>query len=243
MNKKIIIQIPFNVQGFNENNELNSEWIKYRLKIFINYTLKSLIAQTNQYFTALLKCKDITLPIIKKEIGSGLPENILIVGKNEYQNKIKELIKDYNYFYSVRMDSDDMYVKTFVDMLHNYPPKSETEVLINQNCYVYDIYQKRIAYFWYNSPPSYTLIYRVKDYVEGKRYYLKNGHGGAILLKHELISGINSLDTIHKKNDSSTFHSSNWDKWKEIEEKEEIKNILNDFGITPERGKESENKG
>ncbi|RLC34518.1 MAG: hypothetical protein DRZ76_02520, partial [Candidatus Nealsonbacteria bacterium] len=78
MNKKIIIQIPFNVQGFNKENEMNPEWIKYRLKLFINYNLKSLKAQTNQFFTALLRCRDITIPLIRREIEREIPENVLI---------------------------------------------------------------------------------------------------------------------------------------------------------------------
>jgi len=48
MNKKIIINIPLNVQGFNKVNELDEQWIKYRLGIFRAYCLKSLVTrQTN----------------------------------------------------------------------------------------------------------------------------------------------------------------------------------------------------
>lgn len=238
MNKRIIIQSAFNVMKFDIENELNEEWIKYRLKIFTNYTLKSLKAQTNQWFTFLLRCRDKTIPLIKKEIGELLPENVLIVGVNEFHEKIKELIKDYNYLYLVREDSDDMYVKTFIDNLHNYPTKSGTEILINQNCYIYHIYQKRLASYFYKSPPAYTQIFKTIEYLRGKRYHLKGGHTGAILLKHEFINGVNYLVTIHQENCLGEFGASKYKKeWSEIEDKNDIKEILEDFGISQEENK------
>lgn len=238
MNKIVIIQIPFNVQGFNKENETNEKWIRYRLMLFVNYNLKSLKAQTNQHFTAILRCRDETIPQVKKEIGAKLPENILIAGVEEYKRKIEELIEDYSYLYLVRMDSDDLYVKYFVDTIQNYSPNPETEVLISQNCYTYDINQDRLAYFFYHSPQSYILIYKTIDYNRGKRYYLKNGHGGAFLLKHELIPGVNYMDTVHQRNDSSYFEGGIGGKknWREIKDKKVIKEILDIFGIGQEEG-------
>ena len=242
MNKKIIIQIPFNVQGFNKENELNEEWIDYRLKLFIGWNVKSLKAQTNQWFTALLRCRDETLEYIKERIERLIPENVFIVGVKEYHEKTQELIKGYEYLYQVRMDSDDLYEKNFIDLLHNFYPKPETEVLISQRCYTHDINQGRLAYFHYASPQSYVLIYKTPEYRLGKRHILKNGHGGAILLKHELLSGINYMDTVHKKNDSSYFEAGKGGKkdWSEIEDKNDIREILKDFGIAREETNETE---
>ena len=237
MNKKVIIQIPFNVQGFNKKNELDDKWIRYRLMLFVNYNLKSLKAQTNQHFTAILRCRNETIPRIKELIEKDLPENVLIAGIMEYKKKIIELIEGYNYLYLVRMDSDDLYIKTFVDTIQNYSPKPDTEVLISQNCYTYDIIQKRLAYFFYNSPQSFVLIYKTIDYERGKRYFLKNGHGGAILLKYKLIPGVNYMDTVHGRNDSSYFKAGKGGKkkWHEIEDKADIREILSEFGIYTEK--------
>lgn len=235
MNKKIIIQIPFNIQCFNPANEINEEWIKYRLRIFADFTLKGLITQTNQYFTALFRCRDETISFIKKEIGNSFPKNILIVGINEYKEQIMELIKDYDYLYLVRLDSDDIYIKTFIDTLQNHPTKIGTEILINQNLYRYDINQKRLVSYFNISPSSYCEIYKTEEYTKGKRYYLKGGHEGAILLKHELISGINYLVTIHEKNNQSIFAiASIFKEWEEIEKEDEIKEILKEFGLEGE---------
>jgi len=235
MNKKIIIQMPLNTYiggGKNSENEVNEEWIKYRIMLFTGYCLKSLKAQSNQHFTALIKCREKTIPFIKKEMGE-LPENVLIVGELEYEQKIKDLIKDYKYLYLVRVDSDDLWIKTFVDMLHNCIPKPETELLLNQYCYNYDIYSKRLASYFLISPQSYVLLYRVNEYLEGKRHSLPGGHKAAITKIHELITGANYMDTLHNTNiclpkfDGYRRH----EEWREIKGAEEKKNILKDFGI------------
>jgi len=234
MRKAVIVQIPFNVQGFNKKNEEDPKWIEYRLGLFIEYNLRSLKAQTNQWFTTFLRCRDNTTGIIRKKIGHLLPENVFVVGVEEYKRRTEETIKESNYFYQVRMDSDDMYEKNFIDMIHNSIPRPGTEVLISQECLTYDIEQKRLARFFYHSPQSYVLIYKTREYLEGKRHHLKNGHGGAILLEHEIIPGVNYMNTVHGKNDSSYFEGGTGGKkqWTEITDKEEIRETLKSFGIT-----------
>ena len=144
MKKKIIVRSQLNtyfqgtrniVRGRNEQNE---EWIKCRINLFKNYCLKSMKAQTNQWFSFMLMCREETIPFITKEMGK-LPENIIIVGRKQGRNKIIELSKGYEILYLARVDSDDMWEKYFIDRMHNYNHKSETEVLINQGCYNYDI--------------------------------------------------------------------------------------------------------
>ncbi len=233
MNKKIIIQIPFNVQGFNKTNEFDEEWIRYRLKIFCDYSLKSLVNQTNQHFTAMLRTRNQTLKTVLDEVGGKLPDNVIVVAGN-YDVSIRRCIEGYNYLYLVRLDSDDCLVDYYVDLLQNYIPKIDTEVLITQCCYDYDIIQERLCKFWYRSPQGFALIYRVDDYLEKKRYQLKNGHGGAILLKHEILKGYNYLNTIHRKNNESFFHTSDTKNRKnliEISDEREKQRILRSFGI------------
>lgn len=230
MKKKIIIQCAFNVLNHVDEKELNEDWLKYRVDLFKSYCLKSLKAQTNQWFTALIFCRDETISFIRGEMGT-LPANVILVGVEEHKKKINELIEGHDMLYLVRVDSDDMWEKNFVDMLHNYTPKPETEILINQNCYNYEISTGRMASFFYISPQSYVQIYEREEYMGGRRYHLKGGHGGAILLKHEILPGANYMDTVHKTNTLSTFHPRNWDNWKEIEDKSDIEEILKDFGI------------
>jgi len=236
MNKKIVIKSQLNTYFQTtknierKKNEMDEDWIKFRIKLFKDYCLKSMMAQTNQWFDLLLACRRETVTFIKKEMGE-LPDNIGIISGGEFDNRVNELSKGYDILYLVRVDSDDMWERHFIDLLHNYTHKPETEVLINQNCYNYDIESGRLASFFYESPQSYVLIYKPEEYAKGKRYYLKRGHGGAILRKHEIIKGFNYMDTVHGKNIVSVFHPGTWQQWKEIEDRDDIKNILKEFGI------------
>jgi len=225
MNKKIIVEIPFNRRGERyDHNELNPEWLKYRLKIFKKYTLKSLENQTNQFFTTLLEVRDTTLAFIIEHLKDRIPKNVIVVANN-YKVTVRRLIENYDVVYFTRLDSDDCFEKNYIDLLHNYYPKKETEILISQYCYNYDINTKRLMKFFLDSP---------QDYCKGKKYKLPGGHNGAITLKHELLKGYNYMDTVHDKNISSRF----WEKSKgrlklhgEVIEVTEKKKILQDFGV------------
>jgi len=248
MSKKIIIKSRLNTyfqtttNMERKGNEMDEDWIRFRIKLFKDYCLRSMIAQMNQSFNLLLTCRGETITFVKKEMGE-LPENISIISSEEFDNKVNELSKGYDFLYLVRVDSDDMWERHFINLLHDYIPKLETEVLINQNCYNYDISSGRLASFFYKSPQSYVLIYKPEEYAKGKRHYLKRGHGGAILRKHEIIPGFNYMDTVHGKNIVSTFHPGSWQQWEEIEDKDDIKNILADFGISKKEELKDENKG
>lgn len=235
MNRKVIIQIPFNVQNFNRENELNEEWIAYRLEIFLKYCLKSLINQTSQYFHTLLRVRNETFSFIQENLSGKLPDNIIIIAQpsDDYFNTIKKLTRGYDEFLEVRLDSDDCLVNYYVDLLHNTVILKDTEVLISQNHYCYDIVQKRLAKFFWKSPPGYALVYKTKDYYQDKRYYLKNGHGGAILLKHQLLEGYTYLNAIHGRNNQSYFPTEDRVGWENVKEITGIEktNILHSFGI------------
>jgi hypothetical protein len=226
--KKLIIGMMFNNRNI-DKNELNKDWIDYRLKIFQKYTMKSLINQTNQDFVVLMGVRKETIDYVKSKLDA--PDNIKI---RDSENTINKLIKGYEYLYILRLDSDDCFINNWIERIHNYKPKEETEILISQYCYNYDINTKRLMKFFLDSPQCYSLIYKVEDYCKGKKYKLPGGHNGAITLKHELLKGYNYMDTVHDKNISSRF----WEKSKgrlklhgEVIEVTEKKKILQDFGV------------
>lgn len=238
--KKLVVRIMFNKRGL-DHNELNKQWIKYRLNIFKNYTVKSLLNQTYKDFTVNISVRNETLEYIQRKL-KDIPIDLIYNGG---KLKMKELLKGYEYLYLIRLDSDDCFKNDYFQILNDYISKPETEVLITQNQYDYCVDTKRLASYWYKSPPSYTLIYKVEEYLKGKRHYLKNGHGGAWQLNHEIIDGFNFLSTLHGKNKRRYFNLD----WKEkgynnqrklvkgrkksqlTEITEGKENILKEFGI------------
>jgi Putative rhamnosyl transferase len=227
LRKKIIITIAFNIFGMTDDR-FTKDWIDNRIALFMNYTFKSLKAQINQDFLTLVRCEDQTLPLIDKALSKyeKLPSNIRFTGKQEYNKAFKEAIEGHDYIYLVRIDSDDMYHKTYIDQLHKYQPKPETEIIINQNGYLYDIKTQLLAPMYHYSPSFYTLIYKVEDYLKGKRYNL-GGHGGAINFKHEIIPKRNFIIVVHNTNTSNSW--SRMLKKQKLLNKRESKEILKQF--------------
>lgn len=213
--KRIVIQSTLNcwtyqnhkVLSKTSNVRLTKQWIEGRINIFMNYTLKCLKAQTNQEFIANIMYEDCTEDIVQKALGkyNTLPDNIQFCKKSDNKSIIKKAIDDYEYLYLVRLDSDDMYHKSYIQQLYDYNHKDSTQVLINQNGFIYDSMNNKIVKCHCESPTFYTLIYNTKDYLSGIRYKLIGGHPGAIKLSHEIISNYNYIWHVHSSNVLSNF--------------------------------------
>lgn len=209
MKKKIIIISSLNTMNFRKER-LEKEWIEYRIDIFMKYTMKSLKQQTNQDFLAFIFYENDSEDILREALAKyeKLPDNIQFTCLKE-SKQITENITGYDYLYLVRIDSDDMYHKSYVQKLHDYMPREETQVLINQNGYLYDSINIRLGKYYNESPSPYTLIYKTKDYLENFRYKLQGGHPGAIRLPHEIMDGYNFVVTVHSQNTSTQFRYKN----------------------------------
>ncbi|MGF7059995.1 glycosyltransferase family A protein [Brassicibacter mesophilus] len=227
--KKIIIYSDFNTLRFS-NKRFSKKWIEKRIAIFMKYTLKSLKLQTNQNFLELLKYEDRSKDTIEYVLNKypKLPENIKFIPKSNFEDMVIKNIQGFDYLYLVRLDSDDLYHKSFIQQMHDYKHDITTEAIINQNGYIYDSIKKRLARFPHKSPNYYTLIYNSNDYIKGKRYIIPGGHPNVIkLLNHEIIKKPNYIRNVHSTNDSSTFRLANSKNI--INNNNKIKQILSEF--------------
>lgn len=204
--KKIIIHIIFNNAGFLKN-ELTKEWIDYRMDIFMRYTFKSLINQTNQNFIVLISYRKDTKDIILSSLSKypKLPSNIIFT--DNVSKHIKENIVGYDKLYLSRIDSDDMYHPTFIQQIMDVEVDTNTKCIINQDGYIYDIETDKMAQWHHESPPFFTLIYNTDEYLKGMRYNLKSGHPGAIYLEHKILKCRNFIVIAHGKNTLTKFNS------------------------------------
>ncbi|WP_416197854.1 MAG: Rhamnosyl transferase [Sporanaerobacter sp.] len=228
--KIMIIESSFNIWPM-KKERLSSDWIENRIKIFMGYTLKSLKAQTNQNFLALIKYDSRSKNIIENELKKyeKLPENIKFVTSEEFAEIVSEKTKNHDLLYMIRLDCDDMYRKTFIQQLYDINPSKETKVIINQNGYIYDSVKNRIAKFFYTSPNYYTLIYDVDKYLDGERYALPGGHDYAIKLPHEIISKRNYIRHAHTHNTVTCFERYGIKDKDIIKDEKIINDILKDF--------------
>lgn len=208
MTKTIVVEIEFN----NRSNRggvykigLTPQWIKYRMAVFMKFTLQSLLKQTNQNFHAFIRYTERTEAIVRAALAKypKLPANIRFVAENKYQDKLRKTVGSSPYLYLVRLDCDDTYHRTYIDQLHKYKPKAGTRALINQAGYIYDSVRHRIATVSKSSPPFYTWIYKSERYFGGFRYKTVDGHSGVIKHSHEILTTAgkrNYMVVVHKRN-------------------------------------------
>ena len=101
-NKTVIINSIFNVKPYLANGieRYTLEWIEYRIKIFQEFTLKSLKLQTNQNFNFFICYEDATDEIIKSVLNKydPLPENIHFICKSDYYDEVKKYLDGYEYY-------------------------------------------------------------------------------------------------------------------------------------------------
>lgn len=209
LHKKIIVNISFNAWTLNDvdNKRLTRDWISSRMDIFMRFTAKNLMSQTNKNFDVVIQYENESQDIIFEELNRypKLPSNFHFVSKKEYSHEVEKLINGYTYTYITRLDSDDMFDIDFFEMLHQYVPAKNTAVLICQNGYRYNYTDGTLATFNKESPPFYTLIYKTKDYLAGKRHEF-HGHRELINLPHEIIGYRCFCVTVHTQNTTTNFN-------------------------------------
>ncbi|MGL5675393.1 MAG: glycosyltransferase [Cellulosilyticaceae bacterium] len=211
MTKKIVIWTLFNIDPKWANNpykeaRLTKEWIDYRMSLFMDYTCKSLRAQTNQEFLALIAYDGQTEDLIRNTLKqyATLPENIRFV-TNMYA-EISKACVGYDKLYYMRVDSDNMIHPDFVQQLHTAQIEEDTEAILPQKGYIWDSLGRRLGEFIQESPPFYTLIYTPEEYRKGKQFSAKiGGHMDIVKLRHHILQGHMFMVLVHKQNILNRF--------------------------------------
>ncbi|MDQ0058845.1 glycosyltransferase [Paenibacillus harenae] len=228
-NTRVIVYIPFNNLNVRsmlprsiyeanlpeENTHLTPDWINKRIDIFMRFTLKSLLNQTNPNYAAFIVYDDSSRAYIDQALSnySSLPYNIRFIANSEYESAVMSLLNGYSYWYELHLYSDDMYSKYYIDMLYNYKPKPETKVLVCQNGYIYNSVTNELAKYFNHSSSFNCLIYRVQDYMNGVRHNLfqtpprhkEIKWEGAVLLPHEIIRYPVYVNHSHSNNSAFFF--------------------------------------
>lgn len=219
MNEKtaMIIDIPFNVAenpfwpGFTDQYDFaksksqTKEWIDYRIDIFMKYTAFSLINQTNQDFKCVVRYSKKTENLIFDALSRypKLPENIVFTDDGD--KYIQETIDGYKYIYHIRIDSDNMFNKDYIENLHKFDYYEGLECILCQNGYIYDTGSDRLATMFHGSPSFYALVYTVDDFLVGFKHSTEPDHWGAASLVNEKIDTPSYLVVVHGQNMSNDF--------------------------------------
>ena len=107
--------IHFMTNEFSRGISQNEEWWKYRLSLYKHFTLNSIINQTNKNFYLLMTIDDRFRNTHYEDIvsilnDSGLKYFVIDRTKKDDLRKVLEpIIKDFDYVYTTRIDTDDVF--------------------------------------------------------------------------------------------------------------------------------------
>lgn len=236
MARRVVIEINFNNYGI-VPDRLKPGWIRNRIAIFKRYTLRCLRRQTNPEFLALLKTAAESEPLLNgplRKDWEDFPPNVRFGSERTCVEAIREFAAGHDELFVARLDSDDLYRRTFVQLLMDWRPKPGTAALISQDGYMWDTINNEMAAVHHFSPQFYTYIYKTKDYLDGYRIKPpRNGHRHVIQLPHELLPGRNYVNIVHVANASKKTIPVNG-RQRELRlvamlNQQQMKDVLNDF--------------
>lgn len=226
------------------NVKKTHDWWVYRLKILENFTIQSLINQSNKnfYYVIYLKVKeslpqDLVLELKNILERSGLKYSIIYFDiEKDIETKIRSDFGEAKYIYATRIDSDDLFHKDVVEEIQKYE-FSWRRALIYQSGYCYDCVNKKMRHHFMNCPPFLTIMYPYEIYVDvDKAIEYRNSPGGHDTIIRNMnpviLSNNKFVVLFHGQNDRSRYTEKNEPGFLTIPENEH-ESILKDFNITP----------
>jgi hypothetical protein len=227
---------------FTRNVNKTHDWWEYRLKILENFTIQSLLNQTNKdfYFVMYLKkCfPDDLVPKLKEILEkTGLRYSIIYYDKEgDLENRIKTDFGEAKYIYATVIGSEDLLHKDVVEEIQKYE-FSWRRALIYQSGYCYDCVNNKMRHHFMNCPPFLTIMYPYETYIDfDKSIEYKNSPGGHDTIIRNMNPVILSDDKyivlIHGQNNRSGYIDKDEYIFRKIQETE-FESILKNFNITP----------
>ncbi len=187
-------------QEYHITDSLTEKWIAYRMEIFNRFTRKSLEFQTNQEFLCLLTFHPDSTDIIQKELLKYPPLPSNIVFTSDKKSLIENYILNADQLYLSNLDSDDMYHPKFIQFLHDHKVQSDKPLLIYKNGYIFNTNTGIINNYYCQSPPFFTEVFDVKDYLSYAMYYPPLAHGYMEYFAHETILDPMFIVILHNRN-------------------------------------------
>lgn len=252
---KIIFSIPFTGKTPHGDGFTSQIWYEFRAGIFKEYTLKSLINQTDKDFLLWLQFRpqeidnkttqNIRNSLNKSKIEYVMTFNgpIMMEDKATWHNKnlierasksLKELepIKE-DYVIEVGLDSDDMVHKKFIELLKDSVPKKHGAYYMKRG-FVYSIDGKLADWINPESMSIYAITYPTKIFLDAEKHF-EHQRG---FNTHEQIPKLFDAELLPDGMFCSTIHGTNISTvWghpfmgKEYFYDDEIQSILKDFKI------------
>jgi len=198
MNKNFVhfIMTPFTGLGVHRNR-FSDEWLSYRIMIFKNYTLKSLLNQTNKNFVHWISFRQVDKerPLIKelyrylKSIDYKFVFTFHGIGfwDDKYENDnllerltktlpaLREICEGKEYIWETILGSDDMAHEKAVECIQEHESE-KNKALTHGDGYLFNANTQRLAE-WNpeTNPPFYTIMYPMETFLNAEKHveYMK----------------------------------------------------------------------
>lgn len=254
-----IVGIPMTGLGLHQGFR-GQEWYAHRINLFKNYTLKSLLNQTNRDFITWIAVrpqeKDNPLTIELIDYLKKIPNFPFIftyggcfLWDDKYKNdnllerlkiilpQLKELLTNEKYIYETCHSSDDLSHRKDLEEVskHNY---KERRILVHDKGFIFHKDSQRLAE-WNPiiNPPFYTIMFPADVFFDPIKHYkyMRNSksHEDVVRLFDPVYLPDNRyIVLVHNKNISTNW----WHAYRgRIFSREETDEILKDFGIKAEK--------
>lgn len=255
-----LIFTPFTGLGL-FNGYRGDEWLKYRIQVFKNCTLKSVLNQEDKDFIHWLtfRPEEKNNPIVMeleeylkqfKDYKFIITYHGIVLWDDKYPKEVADarllksiegsvkdlepLIKNRPYVYESILASDDMYHKsTTKDVAEE--PFIEHGCLLHEEGYMFDYVSKSLAeYKPGTNPPVYTIMFPTDIYLDPKKHFDYMGP----FESHEFVPTTFTTKQLPNFRYISTVHDQNistvWQhpfRGKQIYYENDKKAILKDYGI------------
>lgn len=157
------ILILFNVKAPHLGNNIDSEWLDYRLDIFQRYTLKSLINQSDRRFRVWMFCCEESREFLDSRLKSIRAENKDMHNVDfiyDYKTACDEIENNENPLCFLKIDSDDTYHKNTVEVTRrSFNHAKSISLLMFRNGYIYDLKTRNLSQFRRWSICTYAAYY------------------------------------------------------------------------------------
>ena len=210
--RKIIVWTPINTSGHFPHLENDRKWMNRRAEIMNRYTIPSMRAQTCKDFKWWIEVREDTVDYFAPMLDlEGVPAVILprpaVTDHREGANAawerepahVRERVIEPE-FWEVRLNSDDLYRRTFIETLQKMEVRAGTQCILPRAGYYWFLREGKLYKTKHTSPPFYALIYRTEDWLSGYRHPLPKGHRAARHLRNQDMVGRQWVWIVHEVN-------------------------------------------
>ena len=216
---QVIIWTPLNTSGWNLELEENHAWLQRRAELLNNYVIPSLRMQIDKDYLWFLEIREDTEFFVDWLDLSGVPVRVIYRPKLTREENNKgvawsrriEDIKKYvtsDYFYDVRLNSDDLYHCKYVSLLKKTNISQDTQAVYSKQGYFWWVQKgdgtdsplNIVTEFKQQAPALYSLVYNTQKYLDGFVYVMPGGHDYLLKMKSIYMPGRQWMRIVHDTN-------------------------------------------